>query len=62
MGGTEREREKEEAEGMKPDSVRVCVCAQMYMGGINDQCVTGIHLFESCGFSNWTEVLMGMIY
>lgn len=31
------------------------------MGGINDQCVTGIHLLGSCGFLNGDEILMKMI-
>lgn len=42
--------------------VNMCVCVQMYMGGINDQCVTGIHLLESCDFPNGAKILMEMIY
>lgn len=58
MGGREREREKKQREL----NLTVYVCAQMKMGGINDQCVTGKHLFGSCGFSNGTEILKEMIY
>ena len=36
--------------------VCLCVCADVY-GGINDQCVTGIHLLGSCGFPNRDEIL-----
>lgn len=44
----------------------VCVhvhgCVKMCMGGINDQCVTGIHLLGSSGFPKWAEILIEMIY
>ncbi len=43
--------------------VRMCVyvCVQLYMGGVNDQCVTGIHLLGSCDFPNGDEILKEVI-